>query len=195
MAARKGRSPVAASITQQSLEQATTALIHLPEKPKTHWSLREAIKQLQGTINSVLSRGYSHQEVATLLAEKGIRISPASLKSYLAANNREAGVTPRRQRIAAKTAKTEAVTTAPISDPESTDTSAPKKTRGQRVASKTKAIAPVEAKTPSTKAKSTTSSKTKTTTAKAKVATPTQAKQSTAKAKSRPGRKKAASAS
>ncbi|MBD1909867.1 MULTISPECIES: hypothetical protein [unclassified Leptolyngbya] len=195
MAARKGRAPVAASITQQSLEQASTALSQLPEKPKTHWSLREAIKQLQGTISSALSRGYSHQEVAAMLGEQGIRISPASLKSYLAASSREAGIAPRRQRVAAKTAKTEAVTTATIPVPESTpeEAPAPKKTRSPRTASK----APAKAKTTtSPKAKTATPAKSKTAdSAKAKTTTSTKAKKTTTEAKtSRPGRRKASTA-
>lgn len=161
MAPRKGRSPAAGNVTQQSIEQASTALAQLPEKPKTNWSLREAINQLQGTISTALQRGYSYQEVAEMLGEQGIRISPASLKSYLAAGSRDAGEAPKRRRAAAKKTSAEKVATLPeaptpeatSSAPESApqaeafpeaksaseETPAPKKTRGPRTASKTKA--------------------------------------------------------
>jgi len=108
MAARKGRSPVATTVTQNSIEEASAALKELPEKPKVHWSLREAIYQLQGTINTALERGYSYQEVANMLGEQGIRISPASLRSYLAASNRDSETTtPKRRRSSTKTISVE----------------------------------------------------------------------------------------
>lgn len=142
MAARKGRSPVAASITQQSIEDATSALSTLPEKQKTHWSLREAVHQLQGTINTALERGYSYPEVADMLGEQGIRISPTSLRSYLAASSRDAAAPPKQRRTAAKATVSEAVSTVPSPTPEVESvpeaTSAPKKTRTSRTASNAK---------------------------------------------------------
>jgi len=150
MAAKKGRSPVAASITQDSIKQANTALADLPEKPKTEWSLREAINQLQGTINTALERGYSHQEVADMLGKQGIRISPASLRSYLAASNRNAPeAAPKRRRTAAKVTVSEDVAAiAPPPEPPAPEvTPAPKKTRSSKTVSKAKAPAPKAEKT------------------------------------------------
>lgn len=157
MAAKRGRSPAAATITQNSIDEATAALNGLPEKPKTSWSLREAVSQLQGTINAALERGYSHQEVAEMLGEQGIRISPASLKSYLAAINRDSGTSaPRRRRSSAKaSAPAEAAPVeapepeaAPEIESETEEAPTPKRrgrTPGPRTASKAKA--------PATKAK------------------------------------------
>jgi hypothetical protein len=152
MAAKRGRSPAAATITQNSIDEATTALNGLPEKPKTSWSLREAVNQLQGTINAALERGYSHQEVAEMLGEQGIRISPASLKSYLAAINRDAGTsTPKRRRSSKANASSEAAPeVAPAPEPSETESKteeeapAPKKrgrSTGPRTANKAKAPA------------------------------------------------------
>lgn len=164
MAPRKGRSPVAANVSQQSLELATSVLADLPEKPKTNYSLREAIKQLQGVINTALDRGYSHQEVAEMLGEQGIRISPASLKSYLAAINREVAGTPKRRRTSKK-AKAEQVeaTSAPApSSVESTPEAeaAPKKTRGRRAASPEKASDDSKAQSPSRRGRAAAKAKT-----------------------------------
>ncbi|MBD1909850.1 MULTISPECIES: hypothetical protein [unclassified Leptolyngbya] len=161
MAAKRGRSPAAATITQNSIDEASAALEGLPEKPKTSWSLREAVNQLQGTINAALERGYSHQEVAEMLGEQGIRISPASLKSYLAAINRDAGSSaPKRRRSSAKAsapeeaaAPEEAPAPEPTPAPESQaeEAPAPKKTRGRgtgpRTANKAKAPAAKTKKT------------------------------------------------
>jgi len=159
MAPRKGRSPVAANVTQKSIEQATTALAELPEKPKTNYSLREAVKALQGTINTALERGYSHQEVAEMLGEQGIRISPASLKSYLAASTREAADTPKQKRTPRKAKADQAAPQAveevvappePTPEPqeESTPEAAPKKARGPRTSNKAKASTPPRGKKP-----------------------------------------------
>ncbi|MBD2157034.1 hypothetical protein [Leptolyngbya sp. FACHB-16] len=152
MAPRKGRSPVSANVSQQSLELATSALADLPEKPKTNYSLREAIGQLQDVINTALERGYSHQEVAEMLGEQGIRISPASLKSYLAAANREAAGTPKRRRTSKKT-KAEQVEAISTPIPSSTESAPeaevlPKKTRGRRTANSEKASDDAKAQIP-----------------------------------------------
>lgn len=151
MAPRKGRSPVAANVTQQSLALATSALAELPEKPKTNYSLREAISQLQGVINTALDRGYTHQEIAEMLAGQGIRISPASLKSYLAASNREASATPKRRRTSTKKAKTEeavaASAAAPSAEGSAEIEAAPKKTRGKKAASPDQELAKPKAET------------------------------------------------
>lgn len=155
MAAKRGRSPAAATITQNSIDEATAALNGLPEKPKTSWSLREAVSQLQGTINAALERGYSHQEVAEMLGEQGIRISPASLKSYLAAINRDSGTAaPKRRRSTAKASAPAETAPAPAEAPEpetaaevesqAEEAPAPKRrgrTPGPRTASKAKAPA------------------------------------------------------
>jgi len=144
MAARRGRSPAAANVTQKSIEAANTALAELPEKPKTHWSLREAISRLQGTINTALERGYSYQEVADMLGNQGIRISPASLKSYLASSSRDTTTTTsKRRRTSTKTAtETVPVVEEEASTPEPAPT--PKKTRTSRTTSKAAASAPQE---------------------------------------------------
>lgn len=148
----------AANVTPQSIEQATAALAQLPERPKENYSLREAIAQLQGTINAVLERGYSHQDVAGMLSESGIRISPASLKSYLAAVNREATETPKKRRISRKAKleqdalqaveeaprALEEVIAPPEPAPEPEPEPAPQKTRGRRTANKTKPSAPAK---------------------------------------------------
>jgi hypothetical protein len=76
------------SVQKQSIHQATQHLAQLPEKPRDAWSLREAIEQLKDPIDGALVRGYTHEEIAGILSEKGVKISPSSLKSYLAATRK-----------------------------------------------------------------------------------------------------------
>lgn len=102
MITTKKRLPGSVIVQQSAIEQATSLLEQLPEKPKEIWSLREAIDLLQDSIITALSRGYSHEDVATMLADQGIKISVSSLKRYLASTKKDkvgaAVVKPRRPR-------------------------------------------------------------------------------------------------
>jgi len=89
MTTTKKRLPGTVLVQQESIEQATSLLEQLPEKPKEVWSLREAIELLQDSISTALARGYSHEEIAALLADKNIKISVSSLKRYLASTKKD----------------------------------------------------------------------------------------------------------
>lgn len=84
-----GRSSTSLNVPKTIVEQATLTLQQLPEKPKEDWSLKEAIALLQEEILAALARGYSHEEVASLLTEKGVEINASSLKYYLTRLSRE----------------------------------------------------------------------------------------------------------
>jgi len=143
------RPPGSVLVQQSAIEQADDLLQKLPAKPKEHWSLREAIESLEGSIMQALDRGYSHEEVAELLEEKGISISVSSLKRYLAASRKEKGIQPRRTRkprgraaakaTAAEPTSVEAVPEeAPVMEapePEVEETAAPTPGRRKRSAS------------------------------------------------------------
>ena len=108
MAVATGRRPKAISVSKQAVDQAGALLGQLPEKPKENLSLRDAIDQLQEEIKEALSKGYTYIDVAGLLANKDILISPATLKRYVsmgrgraAQARKEAAKTPRRSRKAA----------------------------------------------------------------------------------------------
>lgn len=89
------RLPSSVSVSKSALDNATSTLKGLPEKPKENWSLREAVAVLQESISAALGKGYSYEEVAKMLSEKGIEISASSLKSYLSAAKRQKGSTSR----------------------------------------------------------------------------------------------------
>ncbi|MBD1913045.1 MULTISPECIES: hypothetical protein [unclassified Leptolyngbya] len=112
--ARK-RPPGSILVQQAAIQQAGDLLQKLPEKPKENWSLREAIESLEGSIVQALDRGYSHEEVAELLEEKGISISVSSLKRYLAASRKDKGGQPRRTRKPRGRAATKETETEPTS--------------------------------------------------------------------------------
>lgn len=127
MITTKKRLPGSATVQQTAIQQATSLLEQLPEKPKEIWTLKEAIDLLQDSITTALKRGYSHEEVAAMLADQGIQISVSSLKRYLASTKKEKAVAevvkPRRPRrtAAQKQAEAEAklsATPAPVSAPE-----------------------------------------------------------------------------
>lgn len=89
MAPTKRRSAASAAISQSAIEQVGSTLKNLPEKPKENLSLREVVSELHSAITTALGRGYSYDEVVTILAGQGVEITVASLKRYLAAVRKE----------------------------------------------------------------------------------------------------------
>jgi type IV secretory pathway VirJ component len=85
-----------AAIPKSAIEQVSSTLKDLPEKPKENVSLREAISELHGSITTALARGYSYDEVVEILAGQGVEITVASLKRYLAATRKEVSEKPIR---------------------------------------------------------------------------------------------------
>lgn len=79
----KRRVPAPTLVTKSAIEQATLALQELPSKPKQEWSLREAVNMLRDAITAALDKGYSYEEVALMLKDRGVHISPSSLRYYL----------------------------------------------------------------------------------------------------------------
>ncbi|WP_156435088.1 hypothetical protein [Leptolyngbya sp. O-77] len=87
--ARKSSSSSAtspAAVPRRSLKRASQVLTALPAKPPEpakEWSIREAIALLQDVILAALDKGYSQEDVAALLNQAGIPVSPSSLRYYL----------------------------------------------------------------------------------------------------------------
>jgi hypothetical protein len=71
------------TISKQAIEQANAHLQQLPERTKEDLSLREAVEQIREQIESALRKGYSYQDLVSMLAEQGIAISAATLKRYV----------------------------------------------------------------------------------------------------------------
>ncbi|MDG2614616.1 hypothetical protein P7L53_00020 [Thermoleptolyngbya sichuanensis XZ-Cy5] len=167
MTTTKKRLPGTVLVQQESIEQATSLLEQLPEKPKEVWSLREAIDLLQDSISTALDRGYSHEEIAALLADKNIKISVSSLKRYLASTKKDksgtAGKTRRRRSTAVqKKAVTEAAAALPEVEPAASgEPAATPKKRGPRTSS-TRSSTAAKTKSPRTSTKTKTTSTTST---------------------------------
>ncbi len=166
MITTKKRLPGSVIVQQTAIQQATSLLEQLPEKPKEIWTLKEAIDLLQDSIIIALKRGYNYEEVAAMLADQGIEISVSSLKRYLASTKKEKAVAealkPRRPRrtAAQKQAEAEAKLSAaaPVSVPdaqpvqqESADSIPAKRKTGRPTSTRAKAatkatpVAPLKA--------------------------------------------------
>jgi hypothetical protein len=106
MATKAGSRPRIVSVRNTSVDQARNFLETLPEKTKENFSLREAVDKLRDQIQAVLAKGYSYQELALMLSDKGIKISAATLKNYVPSGRRQSAkdkdkaeaVAPRRRR-------------------------------------------------------------------------------------------------
>jgi hypothetical protein len=139
MATTNRRASTSSAVSKTMLEQASLTLGKLPEKPKHDVSLREAIQLMQEDIRSALDKGYSHEEVASLMSEHGVEINGPSLKYYLTkytiTRKRSQAGKPRRS--AAKTAPSAEASTPEAPAPSSSDKPASKR-GGRRAASKAK---------------------------------------------------------
>ncbi len=80
--------PKAAAVKQASIKDTNAFLQSLPEKPKEELSLREAIDLMRDSVRGALAKGYSYQELAAMLTEKGIKISAFTLKNYVPSGRR-----------------------------------------------------------------------------------------------------------
>ena len=144
-------------VKQENIGHAIALLQDLPEKPKEDLSLREAIVQMQEAIRATLAKGYSYDEIAKMLSDRGIKISALTLKNYAPSGKRQASKTKKRQ--TRKSAADAATTT------EAVATTAPK--RGRR--KKTEAPSTAEAETPAADAPATKPRRGRRSAAKAKV--------------------------
>jgi hypothetical protein len=156
MATATSKRPKTASVKHASLEQTGAFLQALPEKPKEELSLKEAIGQLQDPIRAALVKGYSYQELAAMLAEKGIHISAFTLKNYVPSgkrrSNKEQTATKTTSRPGRKAKSEQSVADRPAKSPQSTT--------GKTSRSKTSSAADSASK-PSRGRKTTTAAKTK----------------------------------
>ena len=70
-------------IAAEKLESALNRLDALDVKKQSEYSLRESIKQILPSIQSVIEKGYSFDEVANLLQQDEINISGTTLRQYV----------------------------------------------------------------------------------------------------------------
>jgi hypothetical protein len=89
MATTRKRSFNTGSVPKATIAQATSALKGLPTKPKETLSMRETFEMLHEPITAALAKGYSPEEIITMLANQGIAINLSSLKYYLASIRRQ----------------------------------------------------------------------------------------------------------
>jgi hypothetical protein len=146
----KQRPPASVAVSKAAIEQATSVLQELPAKAKESWSLREAVTLLQDSITTALDRGYSYEEVSTMLAGKGVAITASSLKRYLAnakkkseggvkASTGKRGRTPRASKEAADAPESTAASDSPEAAPTKRRGRGPNKPKGEGEETKPKA--------------------------------------------------------
>jgi hypothetical protein len=156
MATATSKRPKSASVKHASLEQTGAFLQALPEKPKEELSLKEAIAQLQVPLRAALAKGYSYQELAALLAEKGINISAFTLKNYVPSGKRSAN----KEKVAAKTGTRGRTTTTRQTATKEPATKSPRSTAAKTTQGKT-STASASASKPARGRKTTTAATTK----------------------------------
>lgn len=88
MAVVPTKRPKASAVKQASIKDTNAFLQSLPEKPKEDLSLREAVEQMRESVRGALAKGYTYQELAAMLTEKGIKISAFTLKNYVPSGRR-----------------------------------------------------------------------------------------------------------
>jgi hypothetical protein len=71
-------------IKKSTIEENRERLLNAPVKEKEDFSLQEAIHDMATEIEQILARGYSYEEIATMLSDGGIDVKPTTLRQYLA---------------------------------------------------------------------------------------------------------------
>lgn len=132
MAAPKGNRPRTTFVRQTAIQQVEALLNSLPEKLQAQVSVRAAVNQLKDQLQAALARGYSYADLATMLVEQGIQITPTTLKTYLPSGRRrlkaETSRRPRQDKaskVAAIVAPMAALTAVPVAEPVSVTTPDP----------------------------------------------------------------------
>jgi len=196
MAAVTTKRSKASAVKQASIQDTNAFLQSLPEKPKEDLSLREAVEQMRDSVQAALAKGYTYQELAAMLTEKGIRISAFTLKNYVPSGRRRstkeqpAKATPKRGR------KSKAETEAQVTTDEEKAAKDLKSEAPAATPSTSKDAAKTPAKTGRGRGKATTAAKAKSgSEATVKQPTAKQGRTTTTKSDSKPaptrGRKKA----
>jgi|GEM_PF-5207897 len=70
------------NIKKSTIEENRQRLLNAPVKEKEDFSLQEAIHNMASEINQILERGYSYEEIATMLSDGGIDVKPTTLRQY-----------------------------------------------------------------------------------------------------------------
>jgi hypothetical protein len=145
-----------APISKAAIAHASSALEALPARPKSNWSLREAVSLLQDSIMDALNKGYSYPEVSKMLALKGVEISASSLKSYLSAAKRKKSkaigkgkkaaqkVAPKAKASNSKVVSLESKKAAKKAAPQKKEVAAAKPAAAKKLDRQAKAAAPVK---------------------------------------------------
>jgi hypothetical protein len=93
------------NIKKSTIEENRQRLLNAPIKEKEDFSLQEAIHNMAAEINQILDRGYSYEEIATMLALGGIDVKPTTLRQYLAQVPKATGKTKVKRSPKAKTSE------------------------------------------------------------------------------------------
>ena len=80
------------------LNTVLSKLDQLESKPKEELTLRESIYFLRGKLNSALKKGYSYEDLSSILAEQEILVSAATLKLYLTEGSKSKKSSARSQK-------------------------------------------------------------------------------------------------
>ncbi|MBD2024208.1 hypothetical protein [Leptolyngbya sp. FACHB-711] len=134
------------AVSPTSISSIADSLTTLPEKTKEGYTLREAVAALADPIHTALERGYSYADIAVILHDHGIPISPASLKAYLPQKEQPKRRTRRPRKTETlpiiEAVSTPELTPEPVEVPAETapaEEAAPKKRRGRQPGTKTAA--------------------------------------------------------
>lgn len=128
------------SVTPDTVQQAIAYLEDLPEKTKENLSLKETVLHMQDEIKAALAKGYSYEDIAKMLSDKGIKISALTLKNYAPSGKRQSSKAKTSRPRKAKETSSEASVSEPATateaeSPEPATEPAPTKTRRGRAKS------------------------------------------------------------
>jgi hypothetical protein len=128
--------PKTIMIPKAAVDETIAAFNELPPKQPSDYPLKEAIERILPAINGLVKKGYSLDEICSLLAQKEIILTSSRLKQYLRDFNKSHPKQSRKPRLPG-------VTTVPALSPANTeDGSQPEVTPRPKASDKSEATKP-----------------------------------------------------
>ena len=75
--------------SQKEVEKARQALIDLPSKSPTSYSMRALVETMAPQIIEARRKGYSVPEIVEVLAQQGIDVKESSIRTYLSRSKKK----------------------------------------------------------------------------------------------------------
>ncbi len=102
------------TMTKENLDRLTEELAALPVKEQTDFNTREVVEKLKVELQYAMDeKRYTIEDFVPMLAKRGTKVSPSTLRAYLQDNEKKKAKAPRNRKTSTNTAKPDMVNIKP----------------------------------------------------------------------------------